>query len=72
MDSKGRGKSGSPLLNDLDKKLKENTEEHTCTICGHRGVDVHEYPTRVFCKDTTDCFCDNFADCHARKVTRGG
>jgi len=41
------------------------TKEHTCEICGHTGLDVHEYPyldrnskedsTRYECKDYEAC-----------------
>jgi len=65
-------KEESPLLDKLDKKLKDNTVEHTCTRCGYVGVDVHQYPTRIRCKDTSEYLCDEVEDCHARQVTRGG
>jgi hypothetical protein len=40
-----------------------------CEVCGHRGVDVHEYPTysQVLKRDTTEMQCDDINACLNRK-----
>ncbi|MDD4873352.1 MAG: hypothetical protein PHE15_00015 [Dehalococcoidales bacterium] len=41
----------------------------TCEVCGHRGSDVHEYPTysNVLGRDTTEYQCDDIDACLNRK-----
>jgi len=44
-------------------------KKHTCRICGHEGVDVHEYPTysQVLGRDTTEYQCDDITACLDKK-----
>jgi ASC-1-like (ASCH) protein len=44
-------------------------QQNTCEVCGHQGVDVHEYPTysAVLNRDTSEYQCDDIDACLNRK-----
>ncbi|KKN64727.1 hypothetical protein LCGC14_0488590 [marine sediment metagenome] len=47
---------------------------NTCSVCFHKGNDVHEYPTysQELQRDTTDYFCKDEEECLKRKEAQGG
>ena len=46
---------------------------HTCSVCGHAGQDVHEYPTysKALGRDTIEYQCEDIAACLDRKYGDG-
>ncbi len=53
------------LLDRLDKATQVHAIIRTCSVCKHRGSDVHELPTYscTLKRDTTDYFCDDIGAC---------
>lgn len=59
----------------MDKLLeKKNAKQltYTCAVCGHSGLDVHDYPfyDRTLQRDSSQYQCDDINACLDRRYNK--